>query len=463
METWNICSGRVASILCGLACLASAVVDPSHATGVDATLVWPEVTVGHGDQYPWTQLANGDHLTVVNDGRGPYLDIGNDADRREIGRRHGPTYHGPTYNHKVFLCRNMELSDLGNPRWTVTEFGYQNAPLEFVPPQWERPGAYCFGILAIGDRHVLLPLALQAFPGPGAVPIWGGNAWVVTEDGGKTWRFRSGGTLADKTWEGKHGVPIGETTFAHTQRSVLTTMTLAQMGPGYEWNRLFDENRSIRGYVFAYAPNGHIDDRSRPLPYQREVILARLRVGEESELDIARAFEPCNWEFYAGLDDRGNPQWSGLEDRQPLPMDVPYPTGWSKSGQSWYPSCVYLKSVDRFLLIACGFTYPDGGTSALYIHEARNPWGPWRLLYRTHEAHLQANIKDRPFSSYWIPGFCDLDAGTDAQGRLLRDCYFSLSGIGDTQKHTWNRMTMARYGINIGKVRLAFPPESKAN
>ena len=120
---------------------------------VEVTVTWPRVTVGQGDQFPWTQLAGGDHLTVVNDGRGPYVDIGDACDRRAVtdGSR------GSTYNHKVFRARGMNLDDLANPQWVTDEYGYGNAPREF-----DRLGAYCFGILAIGDQHVIVPLALQS-------------------------------------------------------------------------------------------------------------------------------------------------------------------------------------------------------------------------------------------------------------------------------------------------------------
>ena len=375
---------------------------------VEVTVTWPRTTVGHGDQFPWTQLAGGDHLTVVNDGRGPYIDIADASDRHAV--THGS--HGPTYNHKVFRVRGMKLDDLANPQWATQEYGYENAP-----PEFDRLGAYCFGILAMGDRHVIVPLALRNYPGKGSmrgVNAWGGCAWIITEDGGVTWRFRSGKTLAAKDWKADKGVPLDDTTFAHTERGVFTMVNLAQMGPGYLWNRTFSPGRGIRGYVFAFMPNGHFNDRgANPLPYQRELILARCKVGEDEDPAVDRVFDPCNWQFYGGAGGDGDPVWSDLADRRPVPMDVPYPIGWSTSGQSWYASCIYLKSVDRFVLMAAGFIWPEDGPSAIYVHVSRNPWGPWHLAWHTHNAILREEPLTRPFSPYWIPGFCDLDAGVD--------------------------------------------------
>ncbi|MBN2292384.1 MAG: hypothetical protein JXM70_08165 [Pirellulales bacterium] len=422
-----------------------------NAADVEVTVTWPRVTLGHGDQFPWTQLAGGDHLTVVNDGRGPYIDIGDTIDRHAVTRQK----HGMTFNHKVFRIRGMNLDDLKNPRWITDEYGYGKAPSEF-----DRLGAYCFGILALGDRHVILPLALRNYPGKGGKE-WGGCAWVITEDGGATWRFRSGKTLAAKDWKADRGVPLEDTTFAHTERGVFTMVNPIQMGPGYQWNRTFSRERGIRGYVFAFMPNGHINDRGENHPpYQRELILARCKVGEGKDLAVSHVFDPNNWQFYAGVGADGTPAWSDLAGRQPVPMDVPYPIGWSTSGQSWYSSCIYLKSVDRFVLIGTGFVWPDAGPSAMYIHVARNPWGPWRLAWHTHKATLRNNPSERPFSPYWIPGFCDLDAGVDDKGRLLRDCFFSVAGIGDTRKG-WITETMPRYGVNIGRIRFAFNPPTR--
>ncbi len=431
-------------------------------------MTWPQVTVGHGDQFPWTQLASGDHLTVVNDGRGPYTDIGDARDRYTVSFKWSL---GPTYNHKVFRIRGMKLDDLAKPQWTTEEYGYNNPPFDhsydtapvLSPSRKRYPlGPYCFGILAIGDQHVIVPQALYS-RAPGYKNTkdvgsrWCGCAWLITEDGGATWRFRSGKTLAAKDWKTDGGVLPEETTFHHTERGVFSMVNLAQMGPGYQWNRAFGPDRGIRGYVFAFMPNAHINDRgANPLPHQRELILARCRVGEGKELAVSRVFDPGNWQFYAGVGGDGAPAWSGLDGRRTVPMDVPYPIGWSASGQSWYSSCIYLKSVDRFVLIATGFVWPDAGPSAMYLHVARNPWGPWHLAWRTHEATLRNNREDRPFSPYWIPGFCDLDAGVDGKGRVLRDCFFSVAGVGATGAKGWVTETMARYGINIGRIRLAF-------
>ncbi len=461
-------------VLAGLAGLRGALTSEPHmeiTKDVEVTVTWPRVTVGQGDQFPWTQLASGDHLTVVNDGRGPYTDIGDTHDRYAVSSKWSL---GPTYNHKVFRVRGMNLDDLTKPQWETAEFGYETAPVEhsydtapvLSPARKRLPlGSYCFGILAIGDQHVVASLAQYSRATNDVVMQkdvsrrWCGCAWVITEDGGATWRFRSGKTLAAKDWKADGGVLPDDTTFLHTERGVFSMVNLAQMGPGYQWNRTFGPERGIRGYVFAFMPNGHINDRGENAPpYQRELILARCRVGEAKDLAVSRVFDPRNWQFYGGVGGDGAPVWSDLASRRPVPMDVPYPIGWSASGQSWYSSCIYLKSVDRFVLIATGFVWPDAGPSAMYVHVARNPWGPWHLAWHTHKATLREDPEARPFSPYWIPGFCDLDAGVDEKGRVLRDCYFSVAGVGATGAKGWVAETMARYGVNIGRIRFAFDP-----
>jgi len=73
---------RQNSIVIGLVFTAATIQIAAATDILDVSFTVPLQTRGEGDQFPWTQLANGDHITVVNDGRGPHTAIGNNVDRR---------------------------------------------------------------------------------------------------------------------------------------------------------------------------------------------------------------------------------------------------------------------------------------------------------------------------------------------------------------------------------------------
>jgi len=88
------------------------------------------------------------------------------------------------------------------------------------------------------------------------------------------------------------------------------------------------------------------------------------------------------------------------------------------------------------------------------MFSAPEPEGPWKEVFYDNSIYLQDDPDDRIFSTYWIPGWCDVDAGTDEKGNPQIDCYFSASGLGNTKEHGWTPVTKRRYGVNVGKFRI---------
>lgn len=127
-----------------------------------------------------------------------------------------------------------------------------------------------------------------------------------------------------------------------------------------------DSRNSIDKYVYAYG----LDNNWRA---QQALYLARV---PNDRIQTRSA-----WEFYAGVDDRGDPRWTRditgkkavLEDDRLLYADGSgkrCPVNQSVIGQG---GVVYDKPLQRYI-----FTSWSCATHQMY--EAPEPWGPWKLF-----------------------------------------------------------------------------------
>ena len=419
------------------------------------TLVDPVTTRGMGDQFPWTQLANGDHVTVVNDGVGPQTEIGNDTNRH---KDHIWPNVSNTYNFKPWLVTDMDLSNLNDPQWSTEEIGfYFMGPFEKMPGSGAGVRAfYSFGVLALGNDTVIVSITLTGnrhtsrdYIGSGVSGTqyrWGGSAFIITTDGGKTWRLRDGTLLHEFDWT-RDALPVEACTFIPANveglgdESPFTMPVFMQMGPGYSENE--------DGYVYVFAPNGHLNEHETESLAQRQTVLARCFIGKDHGNPTA-VWDPGNWQVWEG---KG---WtSDFSSREPVML---WPHKGTAHGQAWYPSVVYLPGEKLYLALASTLQPPvhRDKHSAIAIFAAGAPQGPWNQVFYDNRLFLQGDPEDRMFSTYWIPGWCGIDAGADEEGNRLIDCYFSASGLGNTTEQGWNPVTKRRYGVNVGKFQLAF-------
>ena len=122
------------------------------------------------------------------------------------------------------------------------------------------------------------------------------------------------------------------------------------------------------GQCQAYAPDEYVyvyglDYNWRFSPGFLQTRLYLARVPRESILDLAE------WEFFTGLDGRGDPTWSpDIAERAPVIEDhtehKPGQTGISQG------SVVYIAALDRYL-------YSSWADCAWVFYESGSPWGPW--------------------------------------------------------------------------------------
>ena len=444
---------RQISIVIGLVFTAATIQIAAATDILDVSFTVPQQTRGEGDQFPWTQLANGDHITVVNDGRGPHTVIGNNINRMTSNIM---ANFGLKYNHKPWLIKNLNLIDLNNPQWITSEIGYNdNGPPEKV--DGINLGAfYSFSVLAIGNDTVIIPVALTGdrhsstdYRGSevsGLLYQWGGNAFIITTNGGSTWKLRNGTTLGAFNWVSS-ALPTSACTFIPKNisglgsKSSFTMVMLMQMGAGYADN--------TDGYVYVFAPNGHINEHLSDDMTQRQTVLARCFIGTDHSNPTA-VWNPANWKVWDGSG------WSyDFSARRPV---ITWPEKGTTHGQAWYPSVIYIPSKKVYLAVASTLQpigYPNPA-SKMYIYAALTPHGPWKQVYASGNIYLQGYPQDRIFSPNWIPGWCDLNAGKDNAGNDLIDCYLSIAGLGDFEASGWTQEEKKRYGINVGKFRFTF-------
>jgi len=101
------------------------------------------------------------------------------------------------------------------------------------------------------------------------------------------------------------------------------------------------------------------------------------------------------YEFYAGLDSTGQPQWSPRSaDRIAIYEDL--------NGVGPFPQMTYVPGLDR--LVYTNQHGPASGDAAaqslLTMAEAPNPWGPWHVF---HHARFQPQLERSVFQWNFAP------------------------------------------------------------
>jgi hypothetical protein len=220
-----------------------------------------------------------------------------------------------------------------------------------------------------------------------------------------------------KTWTWDHSAPM----FAG---NVFTTMMFLDFGK--------DSQHAIDGYAYVYGLD-------HGWAYNA-------KLGGPTALYMARApkrtiQDRATWEFFAGLDDQGGPQWTAdLQHRKPVlrdtrrvytnPVDPSLsPKNMTVLGQG---SVVYNAPLHRYL-------YTSWTEYTHEFYEAPNPWGPWKLfLSKDYGAYPWVDIKNGGYAPTIPSKF--------------------ISGDGRTmfvQSNSWGSSKVNNYGFSLRKLRVA--------
>lgn len=115
------------------------------------------------------------------------------------------------------------------------------------------------------------------------------------------------------------------------------------------------------GYVYAYSPD-------TPSAYNETdtVVLARVPIKSIIDRDA--------YEFYSGVDARGDPVWSGdINQRKAV---FTFPGGCNRI------DVIYNAPLGRYLLVMRSRA-EAGGKNQFSIYDAPEPWGPWTTVFYT--------------------------------------------------------------------------------
>jgi hypothetical protein len=190
-----------------------------------------------------------------------------------------------------------------------------------------------------------------------------GKAYGIISVDGVFYMWVSPGSDAENYNEARlhrstdHGATWSPANWALTKQDGLILPTFLQFGKDYAGAR--------DNYVYTYA-NHFQGSSSFFLEVQKPGEISLLRVPKTEIMDRTK------YEFYAGSDANGNPQWTkSLSQHKPVFQDT-NGVGWCTGG------ALYNAGLKRYLLVT---EYQATGAGNLAVFEASAPWGPWRTVY----------------------------------------------------------------------------------
>jgi Domain of unknown function (DUF4185) len=160
--------------------------------------------------------------------------------------------------------------------------------------------------------------------------------------------------------------------------------TFLQFGKDYQGAR--------DNFVYIYA--NHF--KSRLIGLSKD----RLRIHKPGEIALMRVpttsiLDRKSYEFFAGIDNNGNPRWAkDLEARKAVFEDP--------NGVGWNTSAGYNAGLRRYLLITEHVASLKGNMG---IFDAPNPWGPWTTVKYTNAfgiPHIEPTTFFWNFSNKWL-------------------------------------------------------------
>jgi hypothetical protein len=188
---------------------------------------------------------------------------------------------------------------------------------------------------------------------------FGGKSYGIISVDGVLYMWVSPGsnarnyTEARLVWSVDHGATWTRANWAFTKAEELILPTFLQFGRDYAGAR--------DNYVYSYAIR--LKDDSA-LTVQKPGQIDLMRVPKEQIL------ERDAYEFFAGLNNQGQPMWTAdINARQPVFSDP--------NGVGWNASVSYNAGLGRYLL-ATEHTRTMAGN--LGVFDAPEPWGPWTTV-----------------------------------------------------------------------------------
>ncbi|MBM3973466.1 MAG: DUF4185 domain-containing protein [Planctomycetes bacterium] len=201
--------------------------------------------------------------------------------------------------------------------------------------------------LRSGDGVAKAPLALLDGENQKTRRLW---PLAGVQLGGHSYMFYG---LLDVTGPGPWGFkPVG-TGLARSEQPFATYERLAPTGGGWP----IDPTSIVRrdGWLYLYTPRRFHGEQE----LRSGLLIARVRPADVEQ--------PHDYEFFAGLGDRGVPSWTAhVEDAIEAADGV-----WGQASVAWHPA------VDGFLLATSANLFHANG---IQLRRSATPWGPWSPL-----------------------------------------------------------------------------------
>ena len=147
-----------------------------------------------------------------------------------------------------------------------------------------------------------------------------------------------------------------------------------------------DFNTSPSEYVYIYAIK---IKNHKKLMVQKPGEIVLIRVNLENLRN------QNEYSYFSGINSSGNPIWAGsLENSKPVFFD--------KNGIGWNCSSIYIKDLDRVILVT---EHDKSFKGNIGIFEAKNPWGPWHTIHyasRFGSPDIEPSTFFWNFSSKWL-------------------------------------------------------------
>lgn len=153
----------------------------------------------------------------------------------------------------------------------------------------------------------------------------------------------------------------------------------ADHGVSWTWaDWKFTESFGCPGFVnfgkdYAGARDGfvYLHSHDSDSAYERADRFVMARVPKD------RLREQATYEFFAGLDEKGQPQWSGDVRRRGAVF--------TQVGGCYRSSISYDPGIKRYLWCQTGSGVDTRYRGGLAIYDAPEPWGPWTLAFHADE------------------------------------------------------------------------------
>jgi len=216
----------------------------------------------------------------------------------------------------------------------------------------------------------------------GMIGVDGTLYMLVVPDAAPGKKYRNHYATVEVWQSSDHAATWQRPSWQFQQSEHLTIPTFLNFGKDYTG---VPANLSDHVYLYFIRPQSPTMEQQGPrgvgLVVHKPGVIYLARVPREDLTAGKSAYQ-----FYAGLDDNGNPLWGNMSRKEPVFEDP--------AGVGWCMSAHYNPGLQRYILCT---EHGTSHTGQIGIFDAPAPWGPWTTVFYSTE--VSPFGKQRPGSS----------------------------------------------------------------